>query len=313
MIRSILTSKDEVLLAVLELCEDRKDISIDELVGSFTDYAVAEDFPKEYTVESRLYCNMLYMVDLLDRIAESKGISFTTQDIVEYIIRYFASVYMPDRSREDYTTLKPEVLGRVLEDTDFNFAEDFWGGGSSEEDVWRVHQRSVEDFKKKYRNSKETCKVLTEINEKFNMENVWNSKEWFLVGKSEGPFNEFTGILLTSENPDKDKSSWFQVLIIPHGVEPCNDSDRLLVTKESFEKNWLRQDIFKIQKDLTANSILLYNEDRSIMRISTSTELIDFMKDSYKDYVHVVFSISGEILYIEKIPENEIIEEDIDF
>ena len=77
MIRSILTSKDEVLLAVLELCENRKDIGIDELVGSFTDYAVAEDFPQEYTVESRLYCNMLYMVDLLDRIAESKGISCT--------------------------------------------------------------------------------------------------------------------------------------------------------------------------------------------------------------------------------------------
>lgn len=147
--RNVLSSLEEVLLAIIEICDnDEKVNSIGDLLEQFTD-ANVDLYSEAYMVDSDIYYSCLSLVDLLDTIARGKGISFSAGDIQEYAIRYLASVYIPERSRENIHTLKPEVCFIALKNNNLVFAT----GSSADTDLesrWARHQECVKFFKNKY-------------------------------------------------------------------------------------------------------------------------------------------------------------------
>lgn len=165
MVRSILNSWDQVMLAVLELCEDRNGelllLPVDDIVSNFADSDAGNTFPDAYLVRPQIYYSFLHLVDFLYNVAESKGIEFDSKDLSEYIIRYFASKYVLEGSvlekfKGRYFDMKSEVCCRVLENVDFDFAVGSLGiGDSGLEDKWYKHQMFVDRFKKRYLISEE--------------------------------------------------------------------------------------------------------------------------------------------------------------
>lgn len=165
MVRSILNSWDQVMLAVLELCEDRDGelllFPVEDIVSSFADSDAGNTFPDAYLVRPQIYYSFLHLVDFLYNVAESKGVEFDSKDLSEYIIRYFASKYVLEGSalekfKGKYFDMKSEVYCRVLENVDFDFAVGSWVAEDSElENRWHKHQVSVDRFKKRYLSSEE--------------------------------------------------------------------------------------------------------------------------------------------------------------
>ena len=68
-----------------------------------------------------------------------------------------------------------------------------------------------------------------------------------------------------------------------------------------------------MQKDFAGDTVLLYNEDRTINHVSDSKGLLDFMGDEYRKFVTIDFSFTGDIISVEEIPEETIEVMEIEF
>lgn len=151
------------------------------------------------------------------------------------------------------------------------------------------------------------------VGEKFNMSYVWDSDMWYIVGKPGSPYQNFAGMVLMEENTDKEECQRISLVLVPLGIELVADADRLLVTEKRLEENWIRREIFKIQKDFAEETVLLYNEDRTINHVSDSKRLLGFMGDEYRKFVTIDFSFTGDIISVEEIPEETIEVMEIEF
>lgn len=151
------------------------------------------------------------------------------------------------------------------------------------------------------------------VGEKFNMSCVWESDMWYIVGKPDSPYQHFAGMVLMEENTDKEECQRISLVLVPLGIELVADADRLLVTEKRLEENWIRREIFKMQKDLAGDTVLLYNEDRTINHVSDSKRLLGFMGDEYRKFVTIDFSFTGDIISVEEIPEETIEVMEIEF
>lgn len=153
--RHIIRNTEELLIAIAEVCEDEdgsiRDIGISEIESSFT-CKDSELYPMAYRVDTELYERFLYMIDLFDRISSGHNFKFTARDITGYIVGYLASIYMPERSREDLLTLRSDVYRVVLENNSgFRFLQDelLYEVGDAN-DIYIQRQRKVDNFVKKY-------------------------------------------------------------------------------------------------------------------------------------------------------------------
>lgn len=156
--------------------------------------------------------------------------------------------------------------------------------------------------------------MITNIKEKFLLQSIWNSEVLYVEGKDESVYCNIGAVISKDLNSDMGKESFFTLSILGPEVQKESSQDHLVVSKESLFNNWNLYDIFKIQKDLTGGStVLLYNENRTILHVSDNKKLLSFMRNSYKEYLGVTFSFSGDILGIDLISQEELEELNIDF
>ena len=145
-----------LLLAIAEVCEDEDgnllDITLEDIESLLTDEE-SDLYPMAHSVSSSLYNGFLYGLDLFTRISEGKNVTFTSYDIVSYIVGYLNSIYRPEHAVIDVLSEKSNIYRYALENqSSFRFLydrllseEDFM----DEDRKYYLRQKKVDNFIKR--------------------------------------------------------------------------------------------------------------------------------------------------------------------
>ena len=140
---------------------------------------------------------------------------------------------------------------------------------------------------------------------KFDLSNNFH-ENMCLIGKFDECYSGISAFLLLDENPSGLKGNGFS-LRIP-SPEEDGDYESLVISKDHLMRYFNRYDVFKIQRSLFGDSILLYNSSKSILLECESSRILRIMGEDYKIFAVIIFDLDGNVSDIVKLPKEKFTE-----